>query len=72
MKRAAYLLTFLLGACGAQSAPPATDAAGEDCRFEPDDPCISEEGLEQCRARSAECPGEVLILESCPIQVRCP
>ncbi len=72
MKNALAFLALLLAACGSTTAST-PDGAGDACAgFGPNDACINEENLAQCRAREAECPGQVLVLESCPLQFACP
>lgn len=34
--------------------------------------CLQSSSREDCEARNDECPGRVLIAESCPIQFSCP
>jgi len=36
------------------------------------DACITEDNFAQCQAMSAQCPGEVVAMESCPLQFACP
>lgn len=34
--------------------------------------CMTEENLPECEAANEACPGEVLVMESCPLQFGCP
>jgi hypothetical protein len=53
--------------------PVPTGPPGSDCDvYTTGDPCIDEAALEACRARSSECPDQVQVLESCPLQFACP
>ncbi len=78
MKNARSILCFsllaALAGCGATSSEPQTDArAADTCAgHSRTDACITEENFAQCQAREAECPGQVLSLESCPLQFACP
>ncbi len=56
------LLLLALGGC----ADP-----GEDCDYSLDDACITTENLTQCEEMSAQCPGQVTVMESCPLQFGC-
>lgn len=84
MKRLTLLL--LLAACGgaqtgeqtnyeqvAGSTGPAQHDPGAhgDCQYTLEDGCIDEAALEACHAASAECPGQVQVMESCPLQFSC-
>lgn len=84
MKRLTLLL--LLAACGgAQTGGqtnydevPGSTGPGQhdpgahgDCQYTLDDGCIDEAALEACHAVSAECPGAVQVMESCPLQFSC-
>ena len=59
-----FLFFFLVG-CGsvpqdtASSCPPADEA------------CMTEELYEECLEIEASCSGEILIMESCPLQFGC-
>lgn len=77
MKNAALLLfTLLLTACGSSThSPSSADAepAPQTCAgYGPNDACMNEESFAACLAREAQCPGQVLVLESCPLQFACP
>ncbi|MCZ7684928.1 MAG: hypothetical protein M5U28_41615 [Sandaracinaceae bacterium] len=72
------LLAFALAACGGGSPgedsssggdEPASDRCGG---YSPTDPCMNEASFAQCREMAARCPGEVQVLESCPLQFACP
>lgn len=76
--RHAIIVLFALSAiaCGTSTHPPAApdgDTASETCAGHgPNDSCMNEDNFAQCQAREAECPGQVLVLESCPLQFACP
>lgn len=80
LRRFVFALAFV--ACGAcKSSPDQPPAKTEDPQSKPDAPncpapeenaCENEETHEQCLARHEECPGEVMVLESCPVQYACP
>lgn len=36
------------------------------------DACIDPTNFEQCRSMEAQCPGQVQVMESCPLQFSCP
>ena len=64
----AVLLGSLFGlAC--QSSPSDTSSAWT-CP-EPTEACMDEENYQQCLDVSATCEGEILIMESCPLQFGC-
>jgi hypothetical protein len=55
------------------SCPPSGDSSGAtDCPYTAGDSCITEENLAQCQEMARQCPGEVMALESCPLQFACP
>ena len=64
--RATDLLLLLvllpLGACADPSA---------DRDYAVGDACITAENLAQCEEMSAQCPGRVAVMESCPLQFSC-
>ncbi len=69
------LLCLCFGfACGGSETTTETpDQSGNSCdQFTVGDPCITEANLAACREREAQCPGEVMQLESCPLQFSCP
>lgn len=64
-------------ACGASSTvleDSSSDTAPSDtCEgYRVTDACMNEDNFQQCRDAAARCPGEVQVLESCPLQFRCP
>jgi len=68
------VLSFLplLLACGATAAP-AQDTGDDGCAgYHTGDACVNDTNLAACREREAECPGSVIVLESCPVQFACP
>jgi hypothetical protein len=59
--------------CPLQFSCPPTDGNGAtDCPYAAGDACITEENLAQCQEMARQCPGEVMALESCPLQFACP
>ena len=69
------LLSFLplLAACGATNTPSEDSSTDDGCAgYHAGDACVTDENLAQCREREAECPGAVVVLESCPLQFACP
>ena len=65
--RALALATFLLATFLLAGCPD----AGADCDYSLDDACITAENLAQCEDMSAQCPGQVAVMESCPLQFGC-
>lgn len=55
----------------ADGAEPDASAGGCGDRS-PTEPCMNDENFAQCQEMEAKCPGEVLVLESCPLQFACP
>jgi hypothetical protein len=81
MKTTLALLALLLVACGSSTYPPpgapdgdtGADPSPDTCGgYGPNDACMNEDNFAACQAREAECPGQVLVLESCPLQFACP
>jgi hypothetical protein len=68
------LALLLLPACGGSSAPPPSDVDEDDtcAGYSPSHQCMNPDNFELCRALEAECPGQVLVMESCPLQFSCP
>ncbi len=75
------LVLLLTAACDTKPAPdtttppPGADAGAApgdsaDCPA-PDDPCMNADNHAECVAKSEECPGKVIRLESCPLQFAC-
>lgn len=56
---------------GKQPDEAAVEAAVAACP-KPTDGCMNEDNAAQCRDKARQCPGEVVTLESCPLQFRCP
>lgn len=57
----------------AAASSAGTDGSWESCGgFSLGDACTTEENLAQCRQMEARCPGQVSVLESCPVQFACP
>jgi len=57
----------------APGAPAAADdGAADDARCPaPTEPCMNEDNHAQCLTIAASCAGEILQLESCPLQFAC-
>lgn len=72
-----FVLGMLLG-CGGTTPEPQSGGngggdAGESCAgHRATDACMNDDNFAACQQREAECPGAVLVLESCPLQFRCP
>lgn len=65
------LLVLTMG-CGA-GTPSANTASRTDCdAYRAGDACVTDENVAQCRALAAQCPGQVRVMESCPLQFACP
>ena len=63
------LSTSLILASGCDSSSDDTSASWS-CP-EPTDACMDEDNYQQCLDVVATCEGEVLIMESCPLQFGC-
>ena len=73
MLRPLALLALALPLVGCPSAPtPAADtpASESSCPSELNK-CLDEENRQRCLEVEKNCPGQVLILESCPLQFSC-
>lgn len=79
--RVVFVLGMFAGSAGcASSASPRDGQAtaegstgSEACEgYSVTDPCMNEDNFAQCQQRAAACPGAVRVLESCPLQFRCP
>jgi hypothetical protein len=77
--RLASMLAFALGFAPAllasctSSSEVRPDAPSDRCEgYGPNDSCMNEDNFRECQRAAAECPGAVLVLESCPLQFRCP
>jgi hypothetical protein len=54
------------------SSPDTPNASTDACEgYSLGDACVNEENLAQCHAMAAQCPGNVQVLESCPLQFAC-
>ncbi len=76
MKNALSFLALLAFGCGASTPAPDTNdgdgtGAAEDCPYSVEDGCIDEDALAECRQAAEQCPGAVLVMESCPLQFGC-
>lgn len=70
MKRLALFL--ILAACGGAQTGGSTEPSDVlDCPYTMEDSCIDEAALAACEAASVECPGQVQVMESCPLQFGC-
>lgn len=63
--------------CGGGTEPSPGSSGGEQptescAGYTLDDACVNEDNLAECRRREAQCPGEVQVMESCPLQFGCP
>jgi len=73
----ALLFTAACGPSPSTSPPPSTGAepsptSGADMRCPaPNDPCMNADTHAQCMKVAASCEGEILQLESCPLQFAC-
>ena len=48
-------------------------SVGESCEgYRIGDSCIDESNFAQCQQMAAQCPGQVQVMESCPLQFACP
>ena len=78
-------VSLLLGCGGSDDAGTSTDtstsggsasgggASDERCEgYTPGDACIDEDSFASCQAMAAQCPGQVQVAESCPLQFSCP
>lgn len=69
---------FALVACDGGTPPPIPDSggvvtSGVSCGGrQAGEPCVTDGSIAQCRVREEQCPGEVIVLESCPLQFACP
>ena len=68
----ALLFVSLLFTVGCPGPSGDEDDASGDCSYTLDDPCMTADNLEQCEDASAQCPGMVMVMESCPLQFACP
>lgn len=69
--------TAALLACDKPTSPGETpdDAGSADpticAGHKEGDPCVDAEAFAACKEAEAECPGEVVTMESCPLQFAC-
>ena len=68
----ALVFVSLLFAIGCPGLPEDDDDAAGNCEYTLEDPCMTADNLEQCEDASAQCPGMVMVMESCPLQFGCP
>lgn len=73
------VFAFALAACGAGGTSEDSSSGGDEpvgtelCEgYGPSAACMNEASFAQCREMAARCPGEVQVLESCPLQFACP
>lgn len=79
---ATVLLSLALTACGSSSDEPTSSgstggdepvSSGETCEgYSMGDACVDDANFAQCQDMAAQCPGEVQVMESCPLQFSCP
>ncbi len=72
MTTMAILTAIVLVACGGNRGEAPSVQERGDCDYKPGDSCITEENLARCKGMAAKGPGEVLAMESCPLQFACP
>lgn len=79
MNRSVMVFFLGLAACGASLNQPVGGPTGDvmpaegSCEgYSEGDACITSENLAQCEQMSAQCPGEMQVMESCPLQFACP
>ncbi|MGE0788195.1 MAG: hypothetical protein AB7S26_21160 [Sandaracinaceae bacterium] len=82
MKRSSMFVAALVLAlgCGGGGEEPTSDGSSgsedpsaETCEgYGASDSCMGDDAFAQCQAAAAQCPGEVLQMESCPLQFACP
>jgi hypothetical protein len=73
--RFAFVAVFALATTSGctSSSEVRPDAPSDRCEgYGPNDSCMNEDNFRECQEAAAECPGAVLVLESCPLQFRCP
>jgi hypothetical protein len=62
----ALALALVIGACGSEPSDFCAQVEEDNAA------CITPAGMDQCAQMESQCPGEVLVLESCPLQFACP
>lgn len=67
-----HLVVVPLLALAACPAPPDPDPGFCTDLMEADSACMNEDNLADCEEANEACPGEVLVMESCPLQFGCP
>ncbi len=77
MREILFSVVFALMACdGAPGPSPdsgGVPTSGLSCGgVQAGEPCVTDSSIAQCRVREGQCPGEVILLESCPVQFACP
>jgi len=79
MRIVALISMLVLGACGGSSDEPASSGSAgaeqpaETCEgYTRGQSCVDDAAFSQCQQMSAQCPGEVQVMESCPLQFACP
>lgn len=74
--RTLAMMWLAVGLAGCDGADPGSDSGGGrgmSCAgMRAGQPCVSDASIAQCRVREEQCPGEVIVLESCPVQFVCP
>lgn len=73
-------LTLAVG-CGGSSADDSQSSSGSTGAEDPssaceghtrDDACMGDDAFAACQAAAEQCPGAVIVAESCPLQFSCP
>ena len=71
LRDAGYTDVHLLGSMANWES--SGEGGGESCAgYSLGDACITEDNFAQCQEMEAQCPGEVVAMESCPLQFACP
>lgn len=70
----AFASIVLSVGCGGSPPPPASDVDEDStcAGYSPSHQCMNPDNFELCRALESECPGQVVVMESCPLQFSCP
>ena len=60
-----FILLLVLVGCGVSAADSASVCPA------PTDPCMNEDNYQECLDAEASCTGNLVLLESCPLQFGC-
>jgi hypothetical protein len=72
LRETVLFLALFASACGATSTVP-SDTSSDTCEgYRVTDSCMNQDNFRQCQEMAQQCPGEVQVLESCPLQFACP